>query len=356
MIVQQRDVKGGIAAVTNGYYGSALEEDYDVRYVESYRDGSKLQKFMKAVGGYNSFARVVFAFRPDLVHIHASFGPSFYRMQPFLYMAKICGIPVVDHCHGADFDTFYVNASERKKRRIRKVYRDFDKVIVLSDEWKEKFLKVVGAERIVVIHNYCKPKAPEEVEKLVEKRFSEKRVLFLGEIGKRKGGFDFADIIKKTCEKMEGVKFDICGDGSREDVDSIKADIKRNNPSAKVIFPGWVRDKVKDRHLSQAAVFMLPSYNEGMPMSILDAMAYGLPVASTNIGGIPQLVKDGESGFLAQPGDADKISDGIAALLTDIDKYRAFSLNSLLFASENYGFDVHLKKLEEVYESVLKAK
>ena len=195
MIVQQPDVKGGIAAVTNGYYGSSLEDKYQIRYVESYCDGSKFKKLKKAISAYIEFSRVLKTFKPELVHMHTSFGPSFYRLQPFLFMAKKRGIPVVDHCHGADFDTFYLKASDKKKARVSKVFNSFNKVIVLSDEWKERFAGIVPADRLVVIENYCKLQPEDFVKEAADKRFEGKKVLFLGELGERKGGYDFGNIV-----------------------------------------------------------------------------------------------------------------------------------------------------------------
>lgn len=79
MIVQNKMVKGGIAAVVSGYYGSKLEQDYDMIYVESYKDGGKLTKLFKGICGYFHFAKVLLVDSPDIVHMHSSFGPSFYR-------------------------------------------------------------------------------------------------------------------------------------------------------------------------------------------------------------------------------------------------------------------------------------
>lgn len=104
MIVQDKMVKGGIAAVINGYYGSVLEDKYHMIYVESYKDGGKLTKIIKGVQGYLKFAKVLAFEHPDLVHIHSSFGPSFYRKLPFIYMASIAKVPIINHIHGADFD------------------------------------------------------------------------------------------------------------------------------------------------------------------------------------------------------------------------------------------------------------
>ena len=353
MIVQQPDVKGGIAAVTNGYYGSKLEEDYEIRYVESYRDGNKLQKLIKAIQGCFNFWNVLRTFKPELVHIHSSFGPSFYRMQPFLYMAKRRGIPVVDHLHGADFRTFYTDASDAKKQRIKKVYNDFSKIIVLSDEWKDTFSQIVPPEKLVVIENYCKPQDKDLVESLAEKRFENKQVLFLGELGRRKGGYDFANIVKIAAAKLPGIRFVFCGSGSDEDTRLITEAVYNVASKETALFPGWIRGDEKDKILRESSVYLLPSYDEGLPMSILDAMAYGLPVVATYVGGIPKLVANCESGYLCKPGDTDLISNSIVKILSSKEAYIHASMKSYSIAAEGFGFDAHLSKLEKVYDELL---
>lgn len=366
MIVQQRDVKGGIAAVTNGYYGSELEDRYDIRYVESYCDGSKIKKLIKALKGYAEYSKALRDFKPQAVHIHSSFGPSFYRMQPFLKLALKNDIPVIDHCHGADFDGFYTNASDSKKQSIKKVFGRFAKVIVLSDEWKQRMSQILPAEKLEVVANYCKPYDREKTISLSEKRFSNKRILFLGEIGERKGGTDFAKIVASVLDKDPEAEFIFCGEGRpgfeekvKQNIQelipgiSIRTDIGEHLPGT-VSFPGWVRDERKAAIIDSSTIFILPSYNEGMPMSILDAMAAGLPIVSTNVGGIPKLVEDGRNGYLYRPGDTDEMSKAIAGLLKDKELFDQLSLESLEIASKKYGFDTHIKRLGEIYDSVIK--
>ncbi|WP_292191231.1 glycosyltransferase family 4 protein [Butyrivibrio sp.] len=354
MIVQQRDVKGGIAAVTNGYYNSKIETDYDVRYVESYCDTSKAKMILKALGAYVEFRKVLRDFKPELVHIHSSFGGSFYRMQPFIYMAWKRGIPILDHCHGADFETFYVKASDKKKARIKSVYGNFAKVVVLSDEWKERLKVFYPEEKMVVINNYCKPRSQSEVEAAIDKRYEAKQILFLGELGQRKGGFDFAGIVENVALVCPDARFIFAGSGSKEDESRIKEMLTQKGLMEKCLFPGWVRDAEKDKLLQESTLFMLPSYQEGLPMAILDAMAYGLPIVSTYVGGIPQLIQNGESGYLAQPGDCQAIADGICRILDNKDGYEKLSRESYRIARDEFGFDAHLGKLEAVYEELLR--
>ncbi len=361
MIVQQPDVKGGIAAVTSGYYGSVLEDELDIRYVESYCDGSKMKKLLKAMAGYSEYRRVLREFKPDIVHIHSSFGASFYRLQPFLNLAVKKGIPVVDHCHGADFEEFYENASTAKKEQIAKVFNKFTKIIVLSEEWKDRFLKFLPAQKISVIANYASVRGIESVKESLDRRYESRQVVFLGELGKRKGGYDLGRIIKAFRDKAGKVRFVLCGDGRPEDKVAILDEIKKHNPNARIDeteqadirLTGWVRGAEKEKILDESSVFILPSYQEGLPMSLLEAMGFGLPVISTNVGGIPKLGGADSGCFICKPGDADSMADAYYAIMSDVEKYKELSLRNLQKAKTGYDFDAHISKLADIYRDVM---
>ena len=354
MIVQQRDVKGGIAAVTEGYYGSKLCSDYDITFIESYCDGSKFAKLKKFMKAYREFKKLLQSYeRPELVHMHTSFGPSFYRSALFINKAASAGIPIVNHIHGADFDEFYRNASENKKKMIRKIYEKCDEIVTLSDEWKDMIAETTDADKIHVICNYSIPQAKEEIEHIAEKRYNDHQVLFLGEIGKRKGAYDLPDIVATVCEKDSNAEFVIAGEGSaKEDVQRLIQKSYIDN----VRFPGWVRGAEKEKLLMESSVYFLPSYQEGMPMSILDAMGYGLPVVSTDTGGIPQIVRnsdDGGNGMLCRPGDKDAMADALLRYLTDEKLQHTAGLKSLEIVENEYSLEKHIDKIEDVYSKLL---
>lgn len=350
MVVQDKMVKGGIAAVISGYYGSRLEQDYEMIYVESYRDGGKITKLIKGICGYIKFAKVLLLDHPDLVHIHSSFGPSFYRKLPFIYMASWANIPIINHIHGADFSVFYEQASEKKKRLIKLAYEKCSKLIALSDEWRERLSRIVSDEKIVVIENYsviCK-------DALIQRRNRKANnvVLFLGELGQRKGCYDIPRVIQMVAQIIPNVQFILAGAGDPKDEQAIKKLIKEKGIEKNVLFPGWVRGEEKDKWLRNADIFFLPSYNEGMPMSILDAMGYGLPIVSTNVGGIPKCVDDEISGYLSNPGAVNKMSKNIVKLLIDDKCRNDFASKSFQIAEEKYSLNAHLVKLEKLYDQV----
>lgn len=350
MIIPECLVKGGIAAVVNGYRGSELEKLFEITYIESYRDGGKVAKLIKGISGYLHFAKELLLNKPELVHIHSSFGPSFYRKMPFIIMASWAKIPIINHIHGADFDEFYVKASDRKKKLIKRIYGKCNAVIALSDEWKERLQQIVPAQSIKVLENYSVIHEDAYFEKQVRK--CNNNVLFLGELGHRKGCFDIPQVVSLVAKEIPDVKFVLCGAGTARDEQEIHELINEKGIGERVEFPGWVRDERKDKVLREADVFFLPSYNEGMPMSVLDAMGYGLPIVSTNVGGIPKIVHHGENGGCLQPGETEGFAREIVVLLKDDNARKIAGEASLNIVKKGYSLDAHIKLLEKVYRSL----
>ena len=347
MVVQNPMVKGGIAAVVNGYRGSQLERDYKIIYVESYKDGSKVEKLLKGISGYVHFAKVLLIDHPDIIHIHSSFGPSFYRKMPFIYMASLFKKPIINHIHGADFEDFYVRASQKKKNLIRRVYGKCTRLIALSDEWKEKLSQIVEPEKIEVIENYSIIHRDAVDERINRK--SNDTVLFLGELGRRKGCFDIPDVAEKVIREVPDAEFILGGDGAEADKILLKKKFREKGIMNHIKFPGWVRNEEKDALLREADVYFLPSYNEGMPMSILDAMGYGLPIVSTDVGGIPKLVINGKNGKCCRTGDIEAMSESIVELLNNKEWREDAARENVSIIDKQYSLYEHIRRLEALY-------
>ncbi len=347
MIVPNAMVKGGIASVVNGYRGSPLEKEYEVAYIESYCDGTKLKKLLKGITGYGHFLKQIFTNRPDLVHIHSSFGPSFYRKLPFIYMASWAGIPVINHIHGAQWDVFYEDTNEVKQRLIQRVYGKCSALIALSEEWRVRLCQVTSGDKIYVIENYSQLHR-DALEARLQRKNSH-TILFLGELGKRKGCYDIPAVVAEVVKAVPDVCFVLAGAGNENEEDAIREVFRDMGVQDHVRFPGWVRGKERDLLLRNADIFFLPSYNEGMPMSVLDAMGYGLPIISTDVGGIPQIVRNGENGYCFMPGDITGMSRAILEVLQDESKRRKFAQGSFRISSREYGMQAHMDKLFALY-------
>lgn len=337
MVVPNRMVMGGIASVVNGYRDQGIK-DADIIFVESYIDGSKIAKLIKAFKGYIEYRKVLRKEKVDLVHIHSSFGPSFYRKRPFINHAFKKRIPIINHIHGAEFDKFYLDASDSKKRKIKSCYLKCDKLIALSDEWRGRLSLIVPEDRISVISNYTN--IPDiEVN-------NSNNILFLGEIGRRKGCFD----IPKILDQVKDIEYSMVMAGNGEEA---TREI-RTMVDDRVSFPGWVRGEEKDKLLRSAGIFLFPSYNEGVPMAVLEAMGYGLSVVTTNVGGIPTVISNEENGFLVDPGDTEGFSNVLRKLLQDAELRNEIGRKAREHVMNNYSYSSHCEKIYELYLSIVK--
>lgn len=345
MVVPSFSAKGGITSVVSGYRGSQLEKDFEIKYIETYCDGKWLSKLLIALKAYISYILLLLFWHPSIIHIHSSFGGSFYRKMPFIIIGSWFKKPIINHVHGADFNEFYLNASDKKRKQIKTTYNKCSKLIALSDEWKENLKKIVDESKITVIENYSILNI-EAIEERKHKK-NEHNVLFLGFICKRKGCYDIPAIVEKVAQVIPNVKFVLAGSGDVEQIKAITSDRIKNN----IVYPGWVRDKEKDKLLREADLFFLPSYNEGMPMSILDAMGYGLPVVSTTVGGITKIVHDGVNGYTCNPGDIVKLSETILELLSDSDYLKLAGNNSVGIIKDGFSIEKHIILLRQLYGS-----
>lgn len=346
MVIPSFSAKGGITAVANGYRDSKLEKDYDVKYIETYCDAGKAAVIAKAFLAYIKFFFLVIFWRPAIVHIHSSFGGSFYRKLPFILIAHCFRRPIVNHIHGADFGVFYRNAGTKKKRLVRNTYEKCDVIVALSDEWREKLQEVVSQKKIRVIENYSVLN-----HKAIEERSQKKNthtILFLGFICDRKGCYDVPDIVEKVIVDIPDAKFILAGSG---EIDAVKAKCS-DSVKVHIEFPGWIRGSEKDRLLREADVFFLPSYNEGMPMSILDAMGYGLPIVSTTVGGITKIVHDGKNGFVFEPADKNGMAEAIVKILSDENMLKTMGQSSVKIIEDGYSLEKHIENLEGTYRDV----
>lgn len=338
-------VKGGISSVIRAIKESDFNKQHTIRYLSSYLDyPSKLRKLIKGVKAYFLFIWQILKDRPDLVHIHTSFGASFYRKAVFFLLCRLFRIRFINHIHGAEFDIFYTHAGRLKKRLIRRIYSMASHTIVLSRSWLLSIKEIIGEKPVSILGNFS---VLEPEPKAYQSRSN--TVLYMGEIGKRKGAYDLPGIMERVIGECPDVHFNICGNG---EIEALKSILEAKRLSAYATLPGWTVGEVKKQYLNDARVFLLPSYNEGQPMAILEAMAYRIPVVSTTAGGIPELVTNGENGFISEPGDIEKMAADIILLLKNRELAASIASNNRRCIEEVHSLDVYLERLNSIYQAL----
>lgn len=237
-----------------------------------------------------------------IVHLQGSSHGSFYRKLVLFLTARYgFGKQVIYHMHGSRFEDFYHRSDPVSKRLIRFLVERADTVVCLSAYWQNFFAQNFRIRRLEVLNNVIHERQPTEPALRPEAGTNALKVLFLGAIGHRKGIFDLLDVLRQHRDMFEGrLVLHVGGNGETE---RLQAFIREHRLESMVRFEGWVSGEKKHELLSTSDVYILPSYNEGLPLSILEAMNYHLPVISTPVGGTAEAVQEGINGFLVAPGD-----------------------------------------------------
>ena len=281
-----------------------------------------------------------------IVHIHGASRGSFYRKYfYFLIGKKVFSKKIIYHIHGAEYHIFFKQANRILKRLVSNMINYSDGLIVLSSEWSVYFKENFEQKNIYVVnnivpynHRISKPE-PEII-----------KFLFLGKIGNRKGIFDLLNILSQNVDLFKNdIKLIIGGDG---EVNKLKLFIKENNLNKIVEYVGWVSGEKKNELLNSTDVLILPSYNEGLPISLLEAMSYSMPIISTNVGGIPQVLTDLENGRMVEPGDFKQIEEAISFYIENKTKIALHGKNS--YEKVQFFFpEKVITNLEYIYNKLL---
>ena len=335
---------GGISAVVS-YWSSHID---GLQYYPIYKVGGKLTKGWWFLTSYMRLAfRMAFDKDASIVHLHTAADGSFKRNSQLAALAKKFGRKVVMHIHASRFKDFYNESPDKAK--ILQTLQSVDRLIVLSESWKEWFKSTgVKEDKITILHNITpEPTIMPEAKKLDGKT----RFLFMGEIGQRKGVFDILRALAAHRDEAEGCIELIIGGNKNEQ--KLLDTIKENGLEDIVRFEGWVSGEKKLRLLNEADVYILPSFNEGLPISILEAMSYGCPIISTPVGGIPEVV-DG-NGLLVTPGSETEIWEAMNRYIKDPSLIESEGSQSLVNVKE-YLPDHVMNHLREIYLQMLDVK
>lgn len=333
--------KGGIHSVVETYRAGGLFERWPIRYIGTVAGGSNAAKLRVFAAALIEFTRLLLTGKVALLHTQTSSRASFWRKSIFMLFAMAARRPVILHLHGSEFERFYrEECGPVRQWLVRWVFSHVDRVIVLSSQWQKLIQAMAPAANVSTIYNPTPVAGP--MSKTIQR--SEDSLLFLGRFGARKGIFDLLRALQIVRREFPSVKLRCGGDG---DIAGVKAEAARLGDCVNVL--GWVSGEAKQREIAHAAVYVLPSYAEGLPMSILEAMTGGAPVVSTNIGGIPDAIEDGVEGFLIRPGDIEALADRIMRLLGSSELRAEFAAAARHKAQQHFSVEKVLAQVEALY-------
>ncbi len=344
--------KGGISSVARMYAQGGLFKQ--MSYLSAYADGDFSHKVMYYLGFLMRYCWALLT-RPSvrIVHIHTASYGSFLRKSSVILLAKLTGRKVVLHVHGAEFNLFYYKMPMPIRFLIRSLLRSCDVMIALSQQWRQDLYTISGNTNIRVIYNPTvlrQPVRDRQPEALGSDSAAGQRTvnfLFMGRLGKRKGVYDI--IRAAGLLKAENITVNLYGDG---EIERVRREVQAQGQVDTVQVCGWIDGSQKEAVFQQADVLLLPSYHEGLPIAILEAMAYGLPVLATDVGGVSEAVEDGVNGCLLQPGDCQALAEAMDRLAASGSLRARMGYAGYEIAARQFALPVIIEQLESLYDQL----
>ena len=275
--------------------------------------------------------------KPDVVHINLSSGGSVIRKVGICAICRLFKARYLVHLHGSRFRQYWNASGPIVGRLIAFIFTSADRVFVLGSVWHAFVAAKLPqiAEKLYVLPNACGPGG------CGEKPGGFVRLIFLGRVGERKGTFDLIEALALLAPELQWQAV-LAGDGETERASAL---VKQRGLEDRVQVIGWVGpDQVKTL-LGSSQVLVLPSYDENLPMSVIEAMAWGLAVITTPVGAVEDIIVDGERGLLVAPGDIRTLAAQLELVLSSESVRETLGRNALAFYEEHLSIDRYAARL-----------
>lgn len=343
MVGPDREDKGGIVTVVNQYFDSNLKDEYCLKYVKTSINGNKLIKLLIYI--LSLIKIIVIVPRVKIVHIHMASRNSYRRKRIIAIICNLFDVPYIIHLHGGRFHIFYnEETSQEEKKNIKKMIKYASNVIVLSENWKEFITSIVPDANVTVVYNAVEISSPKT-------NYDNSNILFLGKVCEEKGIYDIIDAVAEISNPK--LKVYIGGNG---DIDKIKKVVINKNIENQIHFLGWINKEEKEKLFDKCSMFLLPSYNEGLPMAMLEAMSHGLAVIASNVGGIPSAIIDRENGMMVKPGDVNMLKKVITEISSDVRFKQKLGDNARISVIKKYSLEKHMHLITSMYNQIIEKK
>ncbi len=312
---------------------------------------------------YKKIKEIILEFKPDIVHTHASKAGAIGRRA-----AYACKVPVIIHTfHGHVFHSYFGKLKTKLFKYIeRKLAHKSTAIVAISDIQKKELSeihRICTAEKIHVIplgfdlqkfqdNINEKRKTTRETYQLQE---DEVAVAIIGRLTKIKNHAFFLEVIENLLQKQhEKVTFFIVGDGELKTEIEGKVNSLNTQYAAKIILTSWITDIASFN--AGMDIICLTSDNEGTPVSLIEAQASNVPVITTDVGGVKDILVEGKTGFVIKKGDLEDYVKKLGNLINNKELRTELSLNGWNFVKEKFHYTRLTRDMEELYRKLLDEK
>ncbi|MEN6552456.1 MAG: glycosyltransferase family 4 protein [Methanobacterium sp.] len=320
-----------ITSLDNGLVAKEVKDNFYIHRINM----KKIRLIGTAHFWVNIFLEIK-KIKPDIIHIQ-----TISIAVPGLLSKMFLKKPYIVYGRGAD-----IYIPDKFTKLISKiVLKNANFVIALTQDMKEAMMKIYQRD-IIVIPNGIDMERFKEISIRTSHNDKVKTILFVGTLRPVKGVIYLIEAMKIVKNEYHGAKLLIVGDGTEGD--KLRAIVKELDLEDSVSFAGQRSNNEIPKYMAESDIFVLPSLSEGFPNVILEAMAVGLPVISSKVGGIPNIIQEGINGLLVEPMNSKDIANKILILLNNEDLRKKISINNKIYV-QKYSLDTIVEKLEKIY-------
>ena len=351
-----RAAVSGVSTHLNQIVHSSLSSSFSIFHFQVGSEGRSeagWQKILRLVGSPLSLIANIVRHKIQIVHLNTSMdAKAYWRDLTYLLTSKLLFRKVIFQVHGGALPSQFLGENRAARSFLRWTLSVPDVIVLLAEAELEAYERFRGGRRILVIPNAVDLN---EYRGIASKDF-EQDVLNFGYIGRLSEDKGLAEIIR-ALGMLRRSGFDnfccrIAGSGPFEEELRKAVSSESLDEYVKILGPVFGKDKVKFWQGTDLLLF--PSYREGLPYTILEALASGTPIISTRVGAIPEVVEDGTQGLFVNMRDSNDLATAIKSLLSDRQRLRSMSRASIERARENYGVERLVRQFELVYQELLK--
>ncbi len=339
--------KGGIDRLMDSVHSeliSLADPSIVVEFLPTRGGGNLFQSFFLTAKFATRMIARRFSGAACVVHLNVAGFGSTWRKMALASLARMLGQPYILHLHGGIYKHFFATRSGAGKFFIEQFFTKAERVLVLGNTWRDFVNDDIGVDRqkITILPNAT----PRPTAVLARRPRVEVQLAFLGVLNRNKGVPDLIEALG-ALETPTPWLATIAGSGEIVDATTLA---KKLGIEDRVSFPGWVDAKRIDEILRNADIFVLPSFIENLPMSIIEAMSFGLAVVATPVGAVEDIIEDGVTGLLVPPGDSVALAAALKTLIDAPALRKRLGDAAQKFHHENLEIGPYVVKLVEIWK------
>lgn len=318
-----------------------------VTMIDTRGHGGPAVAFTRFIGALLTVARLRLMGNLALLHVNLASRGSTARKIVFSQLAVLLGIPTVVHLHGALFDLFYRGLPRPLQFIVRRIFVSSARVVVLGAAWRDFVVKEIGIPESKVQVVFNGTRQPKILSLPDPGRTP--RILFLGRLGARKGVPELLQALAIPEMRARRWSATLAGDG---EIERFKTEAATLGLAEKIAFPGWVGQDEAEAMLRSADILVLPSHQEGLPMSVIEGLAHRVAVIASPVGATPELIEDEASGLLVPPGDVEALAHAMCRLIDDSELRQRLAEAGYRVFREKLNIETSARQFAAIYAEI----